>query len=214
MIAYLVVMEIICISDTHNKHWKLLVPTGDFLVHAGDVTERGTKREVLDFLKWFSQQPHRHKIFIAGNHDFFLESLSSTQIAEILPENVHYLNETQIELDGIVFWGSPMTPGNENWAFSGHQNHTFDHWQNIPDKLDVLITHVPPYGILDTADNKQALGSKALLKKIRLLKPKFHIFGHLHENYGKVKRGNTLFVNATTFNQYEKLVNPPLKIFL
>lgn len=204
-------MEIICISDTHNNHQKLLVPNGDVLVHAGDVTERGTEREVRAFLKWFSNQPHRHKIFIAGNHDFFLEKLTAEKLAELLPENVHYLDETQLELDGVLFWGSPMTPGNGNWAFSEYR---FNRWRNIPQKTDVLITHTPPYGILDVSSAKKALGSKALLERILSIKPKYHIFGHTHENYGKVKRGETIFVNATTFNQNEKLVNPPIKIIV
>ncbi|HET8809098.1 MAG TPA: metallophosphatase domain-containing protein [Flavobacteriaceae bacterium] len=204
-------MEIICISDTHNNHQKLLVPNGDVLVHAGDVTERGTEREVRDFLKWFSDQPHRHKIFIAGNHDFFLEKKSSSQIAKILPENVHYLSETQLELSGVLFWGSPITPGTKNWAFSERR---FYRWKNIPPNTDILITHTPPYGILDVSNTKKALGSKALLKRILSLKPKYHIFGHMHENYGKVKRRETVFVNASTFNQNEKLVNPPIKIIV
>ena len=66
-------MEIICIADTHNKHKELIIPAGDMIIHAGDITESGTRKETLDFLKWFSALPHPHKILIAGNHDFYLE---------------------------------------------------------------------------------------------------------------------------------------------
>lgn len=64
-------MKIICIGDTHNKHKELIVPIGDVIIHAGDFTESGTRRETLDFLRWFAELPHPHKILIAGNHDFF-----------------------------------------------------------------------------------------------------------------------------------------------
>ena len=97
-------MKLICISDTHNKHEQIPIPGGDILIHAGDITEGGTKREVVDFLKWFASQPHKHKIFIAGNHDFFFEKSSKEEIQEIIPENVHYLKESEITINGIKFW--------------------------------------------------------------------------------------------------------------
>lgn len=111
-------MKLIYISDTHNKHKEISIPGSDVLIHAGDITEGGTKREVLDFLNWFSSQPHQHKIFIAGNHDFYFEKSSEKEIHEIIPDNIHYLQNNGITINGINFWGSPVTSGDGTWAFN------------------------------------------------------------------------------------------------
>ena len=65
-------MKIVCIADTHNRQDDLIIPDGDIIIHAGDLTEGGTKREVSQFISWFSSLPHTHKVFIAGNHDYYL----------------------------------------------------------------------------------------------------------------------------------------------
>lgn len=206
-------MKIICISDTHSQHQQLLVPPGDVLIHAGDLTEGGTEREIVDFLNWFSTQPHRHKIFVAGNHDFHLEQLSSQQIEALVPKNIHYLCENGIIINGILFWGSPVVPGNGSWAFSVDSSRKLkEHWDKIPSKTTVLITHSPPYGILDRTDKKLHLGCNILRKKVAKIQPTYHIFGHLHNNYGMVKKKETTFVNATNFSN--NFVNPPIKITL
>lgn len=206
-------MELICISDTHGDHEKLIVPEGDILIHAGDITENGTRREVMSFLQWFSLQPHPHKIFIAGNHDFYLEKLSVESLKKIIPENVFYLNESQIEIEGILFWGSPIIPGNDLWAFSETMETKLrEHWEKIPPAVDILITHSPPYGILDQTNDKKLLGCKILREIVAKIAPKYHIFGHLHDNYGVVKNGGTIFINATSFQSINKLVNNPIEI--
>lgn len=208
-------MEIICISDTHSNHDKLMVPNGDVLIHAGDITEAGTKREVLSFLRWFSNQPHPYKIFIAGNHDFYLENLSFEKLGEILPKNVSYLKDSGVEINGISFWGSPMVPGNGHWAFTEPSTRKIgEHWKKIPEDVDVLITHSPPYGILDQSGNKLLLGCKPLRKKVAEIKPKYHLFGHLHDNHGTVRIGGTTYVNSTTFTSDHKLINPPIKVVI
>ncbi len=109
-------MKLVCIGDTHNKHREINIPNGDVLIHIGDFTEAGTKHETLDFLEWFSEQPHKHKIFIAGNHDFFMEK-SGLPEPQNLPSNIFYLEDVGIEIEGVKFWGSPVTPGDDTWAF-------------------------------------------------------------------------------------------------
>src|SRR5680860_51905 len=97
-------MKIICISDTHNKHEELILPEGDCIIHAGDFTEAGTKKETRKFLEWFSSTPYIHKILIAGNHDFYLQK-KTHKIDQIIPSGIHYLEDSGATLDNINFWG-------------------------------------------------------------------------------------------------------------
>ncbi|PRX52487.1 metallophosphatase domain-containing protein [Salegentibacter salegens] len=205
-------MKLICISDTHNKHAQIPIPPGDVLIHAGDITEGGTKREVVDFLKWFSSQPHEHKIFIAGNHDFYFEKFNEEEIQEIIPENVHYLKESGIIINGIKFWGSPVTPGDGTWAFNQKQTQETDaHWEQIPKDTKVLISHTPPYKIKDVLNNGRHIGCASLFKTIEKRKIKFHIFGHVHDSYGITKVGGTKFINASCLDNKYRYLHPPLE---
>ena len=87
-------MTFITISDTHGQHSNLDLPYGDVLIHAGDVSSRGTEYEIRSFLDWFERLDYKYKIFIAGNHDFFFEQEDVATIQSILPENVIYLNDS------------------------------------------------------------------------------------------------------------------------
>ncbi|MBZ9631046.1 metallophosphatase domain-containing protein [Salegentibacter sp. LM13S] len=206
-------MKLICISDTHNKHKQIPIPDGDVLIHAGDITEGGTKREVVDFLEWFSAQPHEHKIFIAGNHDFFFEKYNEEEIQKIIPENVNYLKESGINLNGIKFWGSPVTPGDGTWAFNQKQTQEIDsHWEQIPEDTQVLISHTPPYKIKDVLNNGKHIGCASLLKTIQNREIEFHIFGHVHDSYGITTVAGTKFINASCLDNKYRSLHPPLAL--
>jgi len=110
-------MKLVCISDTHGDHTQVQLPDGDVLVHAGDITAHGSKADYSDFLEWFVAQPHKHKVFIAGNHDTFLEEKPETTLQMAIDAGVNYLSDTGIEIDGVHFWGSPITPRFYNWSF-------------------------------------------------------------------------------------------------
>lgn len=208
-------MKLICIGDTHNKHRELILPEGDVLIHAGDCTDAGTLRETRDFLEWFSAQPHRHKILVAGNHDYFFEKSSSEEVAGILPENVHYLQQSGLELEGVHFWGSPYTPGSGRWAFQGERGSAMSRfWKVIPSTTDVLITHGPPYGIMDQISDNTHIGCKELLQKVKEVQPQVHISGHLHNAYGVVNIGGTRFVNCSSLDERLRSIHPPLSIKL
>lgn len=205
-------MKIICIADSHNKHSQIDIPKGDIIIHAGDFTEAGTKFETKDFLSWFSNLPHQHKILVAGNHDFYLEK-NDHQLKEIIPSNVHYLKDRGISIENINFWGAPYTPGNGNWAFNiSSKNEILKHWKMIPENTDFLITHSPPYGILDELDNKSHIGCDKLLERVKQLKIPYHIFGHNHNDYGIEKKGNSIFINAASLDQRYRPINSPLVI--
>lgn len=203
-------LKIVAISDTHCRHRSIKLPKGDVLVHAGDISSRGLKEEILDFLKWFSMQPFGHKIFIAGNHDFYFEKNTQTAITSLLPKGVHYLNDSGIDINGINFWGSPVTPFFHNWAFNRQRGPALrKHWSLVPPNTDVLITHGPPYGILDQVLNGRNNGDKDLLQCLQRVQPQVHLFGHIHESYGKLHQGGIRFFNCCQLNESYELVNKP-----
>ena len=216
-------MEITFISDTHwlvSDQSKLdelneLLPGGPCLVHAGDVSGRGTEREIRLFLDWFHKLPYMHKILIAGNHDFFFEVAKPEAIQALLAEypGITYLNDSGVTIEGIKFWGSPVTPEFHNWAFNRFENEIGAHWDLIPEEVDVLITHGPPHGVLDkTIREGWSVGCKQLLAKVDQVKPQVHVFGHIHEGMGQIKIGNTLFINASIVDERYSMYyeNPPI----
>lgn len=204
-------MKFVAISDTHCRHRGLKLPKGDVLLHAGDISYQSSLQEIKDFLEWFDQQPFTYKIFIAGNHDFFFERKKEALIRKLLPEGVLYLKEEAFIINGIKIWGSPYTPWFYRWAFNKKRGDALaKHWRLIPDDTDVLLTHGPVYGILDTVINEQHAGDKDLLERVRQIKPAVHVCGHIHESYGMVKRHGTLFINACILNEAYEMTNKPV----
>lgn len=204
-------MKFVAISDTHCRHTNLKLPKGDVLLHAGDITYRGKKSEVVDFLTWFSKQNFPYKIFIAGNHDFYFETTPGHELDQIIPKDVIYLNDSGITINGINIWGSPITPWYYNWAFNRHRGIAIKkHWQLIPDDTQVLLTHGPVFGILDSVLNDKNVGCKDLLERIQQVKPRAHVFGHIHEAHGTAIRYGIKFINASILNEHYELTNRPV----
>lgn len=201
-------MEITFISDTHwlvrdaqvLRDMEDLLPGGPILVHAGDVSGRGTEFEIRKFLDWFSKLPYMHKVLISGNHDFFFEVAKPEEVEALIAEypGITYLNDSGATIEGIKFWGSPITPFFHNWAFNRYPNEIQPHWDLIPEGTDVLITHGPPRGILDfTEYDRENVGCPLLLEKVKQIKPKVHVFGHIHEARGKKEMDGTVYINAS-----------------
>ena len=204
-------MKFVAISDTHGKHQLLRLPRGDVLIHAGDISFKGRKDEVIDFLAWFQKQKFAYKIFIGGNHDFFLEKAAGDELRSLIPDDIIYLQDSGIVINGVQIWGSPVTPWFYNWAFNRHRGDPIrKHWQMIPPGTDVLITHGPVYGFLDLNIQEQHSGCQDLLRTVLTLKPKVHVCGHIHESYGMIKRSGIKFVNACLLNEHYEPVNRPL----
>lgn len=192
-------MKILHLSDTHGCHLKLKNLTeADVIVHSGDFTMAGSYDEGEAFMRWFGSLPYRHKIFIAGNHDDCLYD----GIIGRLPTDVHYLRNSDVEIDGVKFYGIPMFMED---CFSDTQDLFY---QKIPDSTDVLITHAPPFGILDVGNSHQ--GSKILMEKIQSLNLKAHLFGHIHDNPGIENISGIIFSNAAIVSSTDYLpVNTP-----
>lgn len=204
-------MKFVVISDTHGQHAKVYLPPGDVLIHAGDISKRGKEEEIKDFLNWFKDLPYEHKIFIAGNHDFYFEKAPKIEIEKIIPSNVIYLNDSGVTIDGIKIWGSPITPTFFNWAFNRDRgNDITAHWNLIPSDTEILITHGPVHKILDKVMDGTHVGCEDLLKKVQKTKPKVHVFGHIHEAYGQHKIDGTTFVNASVLDEDYVMRNKPV----
>lgn len=191
-------MKFIAISDTHGCHRQLNLPKGDVLLHAGDVCNQGNRNQVADFLKWMSELDFKHKILIRGNHDFDL--IKQVSLLDIeMPKGVLQLDHSGIEINGNLIWGmpSPLDWKNRNW-------------NSVPDDTQILMTHQPPYSILDRTPSLTSRGEKGLLEKIKQVQPKVHLFGHIHASYGKKEIDNTLFLNASAYKASEnRIVNAP-----
>lgn len=199
-------MKIVCISDTHGKHHQLEVPDGDLLIHAGDLSPRGRPKEIRRFNNWLATLPHRHKVVIAGNHDFLFED--DPEQAEALLTNAIYLNDSGVTIEGIRIWGSPITPWFFDWAFNrARGNEIRKHWELIPENTDILITHGPPKGILDQTSRGEEVGCEALSEALAYVCPKYHVFGHIHEAHGEANINGTHYINASMLNLKYEPVN-------
>ena len=205
------IKTIAAISDTHNKHGLLVIPEVDVLIHAGDITERGTEEEMNDFINWFILQKAKYKIVIPGNHDKCLEN-SSTYFDQVLKlckeNNIHLLINQAIEIENIKFYGTPYTFHNNYrwWSYGLHLSAMEDLWNKIPADTQILITHTPPYKIMDISWDDH-LGDEVLAEKINYLpRLKAHIFGHVHHSSGHMVRNGINFVNASMETQGK--INP------
>lgn len=205
-------MKLCIISDTHNKHKRLAkLPDADVIIHAGDFTSMGHSHEIVTFMQWYSKLPYKYKIVIAGNHDWLFETHRLLALEKV-PENVIYLEDSGVEIEGIKFWGTPVQLPFNNWAFNRPEEKLAQHWQAIPDDTDVLITHQPPYSIFDwSVYDLKHTGSPSLYKEVvERIKPKVHIFGHIHSGYGIKVIENTTFINASNLDEDYMCVYDPV----
>ena len=224
-------MKIVAISDTHGLHSQMehMLPKGDLLIHAGDLTNVGHKHEVEDILGWFNKVSSKYTygvVFIAGNHDrsfdpkFNLDSQTEKpdwleEKLAFLYDNVYYLENNSVNINGVNIWGSPITPWfhGDRWAFNRRRGDEIKEvWDTIPNNTDIIVTHGPVYGKLDfTEYDKLYVGCFELEKRIYSVKPKLHIGGHIHEGYGMTYDENTTYINASTCNIHYEPVNTPIE---
>ena len=225
----------VCISDTHNRADTLTLPPGDVLIHAGDFTYLGTPEEVDTFNAFLSKQNFQYKVIIAGNHELsfdednfenFLKNnfqpyyaqhnidpslFKSSEIKARLKDCI-YLEDSSCEIFGYKIYGSPWVPNYHEWAFNVERGEKIlKKWKKIPDNTDILITHGPPKNILDETRNGFHSGCEDLLREVMTrIKPKYHIFGHVHETYGHIVEQGINFINASTCTITYEPINKPI----
>lgn len=192
-------------SDSHSHHKSLYIAPGDFICHSGDISGSGNIFEYLSFIEWFSSLNFKHKIFIGGNHDRLLAERDPEVMQAIKDSGVHYLENEAISLEGINFYGSPLTPRFGRWDFMKKREDLKEDWDNIPENTNVLLTHGPPFGVGDVCNSREVVGCKHLLDKVLTLpKLSFHSFGHVHEGRGlyylRELGLKTTFVNSSIMN--------------
>lgn len=195
-------MKILHLSDTHGCHHRLRdLPKADVVVHSGDFCMVGSEQESIDFLNWLCDLPYSHKIFICGNHD---DCLYGAKI-DGLDDNVHYLCNSGIEIDGLKFYGIPMFT---NDCVTNRQSRNY---AQIPVDTDILITHSPTYGILDF-DEGINYGSEEILERLHALHNlKAHLFGHIHTQHDIIEMNSIIFSNGAIMNtDYTNLSSPNL----
>jgi Icc-related predicted phosphoesterase len=174
------------------------------------MTMSGSPNEVEDFAHWWQALPHPHKVVIAGNHDWLFQR--EPKLARSLFKGCMYLEDSGIEVLGLRIYGSPWQPWFLDWAFNLERGPEIRaKWDIIPKDMDILITHGPPWGIGDQTARGEKVGCRDLLDSIeKRIRPKWHIFGHIHEGYGVTQGRQTTFVNASSCNQSYEPVNAPL----
>lgn len=205
------------------------------LIHAGDHTFRGTEKEVRAALEWLESLPHKYKVFIAGNHDWFFDPNAPKRfrdwslyhfysVQELLLKypSLTYLKDSAVNIEGWVIYGSPWQPWFHDWAFNlpfRDIDTAEKTWAKIPDNTEILVTHAPPEGILDMGWDGR-LGDHYLRNRLNHLgKLRLHVFGHIHEAAGKeeyeTEDGTKLtFVNAAICTRAYEPTNLPIIIDL
>jgi len=211
--------RITLISDTHTLHDEITqdLPGGDILIYAGDLMNSGRNiNDITSFCKWFSSlDMYAHKVFIAGNHDRMFQN-DYYSVMEIVNsyDNIAYLQDSEIEVDGIKIWGSPWQPWFYDWAFNLPRNgkELKEKWDLIPEDTDILITHGPAYGFVDTVVGRrhENLGCELLIQRILEVKPKIHVCGHIHTGYGVMENDDTTFINAAVLNESYNYTQRPI----
>ena len=188
--------RLVLLSDTHGYHDQLRVPDGDVLVHAGDFCTSGKEAQARAFARWLARQPHPHKVVIAGNHDRCLEI--DIGLGDRLFQGATYLLDREATVAGLRFYGSPWQPEFLSWAFNLPRGEPLRAvWSKIPAGNDVLITHGAPFGILDRTYAGMWVGCEELRTAIDRVRPRLHVFGHIHEGAGTHVEDGILFANAS-----------------
>ena len=205
-------VDLVLLSDTHELHHEVEVPAGDVLIVAGDWTMLSKHfSQIEDFAAWLGELPHPCKVVIPGNHEYFLEA--DPHRRSLLAEATLLIDEA-ITIAGLKIWGSPLTP---LYAAAFGRSSPADrrrHWAKVPDDTNILVTHGPPYAILDRAPGQtEHIGDPELLERLKQLPDlKLHVFGHVHGAYGQVEQDGVLFVNACLMGQSGAIDQKPVVV--
>lgn len=178
------------------------------IVLAGDFMEKAKKQEHFKdaerwwdekFLPWCEEHKDQSIVIIGGNCDKWL--YYNRDKVE-WPKNVHYLDDTETEVNGMRVYGTSWCPHNMNGAWEVDDEQLEEEFSKIPEGLDILVTHVPPKGegleLDHDTEFDSHFGSEALTKAILEKKPKIVLCGHIHSGSHKpVKIGDSLVMNVS-----------------
>ncbi|CAD8130687.1 unnamed protein product [Paramecium sonneborni] len=214
-------LTVVCISDTHSMFIDL--PPGDIFIHCGDFSNCGEYKDVQNFISWIKQIPFKYKIVIGGNHDTFLDTKKYEEILKDifhkgqpwyhlelqkeLKENCIYLENSSVNIEGYKIWGSPYSPTilHNPWAFQVDPEDGEEFWKIMEEGSDIVLTHGAPLGhgsyVHHYKRTRGEWGDEALAKRIKEVKPLYHIFGHVHEGYGMTEEDGIQYINCAVLDE-------------
>jgi Icc-related predicted phosphoesterase len=218
-------MNIVAVSDLHGQ-LPATLPECDLLAVAGDIcpTSNHDPRYQVEWLRgiftpWIKEQPAKHKVLIAGNHDFIFAGNR-----RLVPGDLGciYLEDSGVELDGLKVWGSPWQPVFHDWAFNACEETLKAKWALIPDDTDLLVLHGPPRGYGDLVPPRRIAeaheelrpegirtGSPSLLQRIKQVKPRAAVFGHIHEGHGIYDLDGIILANVSMVDGHYRPIHAP-----
>ena len=202
-------MKLVCFSDAHWHFREVKVPSGDAVIYTGDWCSGDDIRNTIDFACFLGALPHKHKIVVPGNHDIIAQKNYALTAQLFNNYGIHFLCDSGVNIAGVNIYGTPWTPLFNNWAFMEPDEDLARRWKQIPNSVDVLLTHGPAFGILDVLPEVGSVGSKTLEEAVINKKPKYHIFGHIHSAHGKMESEHTYFYNVSVCNDDYQLIHKP-----
>lgn len=201
-------VRLVLMGDTHELHRECDLPDGDILIHTGDFSMMSRSFAAIeDFDEWLGELPHRFKLVVPGNHEFALEDSARRGLIS----NARLLINESVEVMGLKIWGSPVTPlcGAAFGLISDRDRARL--YNQIPEDTDIVVTHGPPYGVLDQAPSSgHHEGCHQLLAAMQRVKPRLHVFGHVHGCFGRMDTPETLFANVALLGSDGSLSNQPV----
>lgn len=197
--------RVIAVSDTHSLHDQLgRLPKGDLLIHCGDFCNKGNCEEYASFDRWLSRvsvQGFEDRMFcVVGNHDApraIHKRASLLPHAQVLRSQ---LAKQRLCPLGLRIFG-------QSWP-------EYLPSAGLPESsVDILLTHSPPSGILDTNAQSEHCGNTEVRRLVEKICPRLHLFGHIHEAYGATlecfdEGRRTLLLNIS--NATRPLGMPPI----
>jgi len=205
-------MKIVAFSDLHGQHSRKLTKwfmehPADILLFAGDL-QLNNFDDGSFFLQWLNTLPYRHKICIFGNHD---GNYNYTIEKSKKYNNIIFLNNESITIEGIKIWGSPYSVQFGNWWFMESEEKLAKIYDDIPDDTNILMTHTPAFGILDRTIEGINVGSMQLCNRIaKLHNLKYHISAHIHEAAGTKNFNGITYINPSILDEKYRLINDPI----
>lgn len=204
-------IKICAIADSHRQHRNIKIPKCDIFIFAGDA-EIDSLLALHDFNEWLGTiDVNITRIIIMGNHDTKAEHIGKDWCKQLFTNGI-YLENDGIEIAGLKIWGSPWTPLFMSWGYM-YPRQSLEAkkiWEQIPENLDILMTHGMPYQILDHSNyQNKSVGCEVLQREVFKKRPKYYFGGHLHESHGHIEKGGIKFYNVSILDGEYKLVYKP-----
>lgn len=195
-------MKVCSVSDVHCSAYMPEppdTPPADILTVSGDLTMRGNLDDLRVFRNWLIRQPSLRKVVIAGNHDFCFQNSYKHEARGLMTgDGIVYLQDSEAVVAGLFIYGAPWQPWWHDWAFNLQRGPEIRaKWNRIPQGLDILLVHGPPFGYGDRTLRGEQVGCTDLLAAIKLKKPKVVCYGHIHEDTGTWDLEGTKLINCS-----------------